>query len=316
MAQQIQRVAVQFPSLSSVCCYGGAYKGQQVQELRNHNPRLVVATPGRLNDLIESNEVSVSDVSYLVLDEADRMLDMGFEPQIRRIINQTPKERQTLMWSATWPDEVQALAEDFLDDYIQVNIGGTSLHANHNIKQIVEVVHAEDKRRHLMEFIKNVYEPSRGDEKGGKMLIFAETKRRVDFLVDILRRQGCAADGIHGDKSQANRERTLARKLLHILKSQKALTFYFQNSELDVAKYWWPRMSPREVLTSTTSRMWLIMTTLTQVKTMFIELVVLVGETIREQLTLYFQGTIWPKHVIFLGFFKKLIRKCLLNSNL
>ncbi|CAM9501907.1 unnamed protein product, partial [Sphacelaria rigidula] len=88
----------------------------------NRGVEIVIATPGRLIDMLESGVTNLRRVTYLVLDEADRMLDMGFEPQIRKIVSQIRPDRQTLMWSATWPKEVQGLARDFLHNYYQVRI--------------------------------------------------------------------------------------------------------------------------------------------------------------------------------------------------
>jgi ATP-dependent RNA helicase DDX5/DBP2 len=118
------------------CLYGGAPKGPQLREL-DRGADVVVATPGRLNDILEMNRVSLRQVSYLVLDEADRMLDMGFEPQIRKIVKQIPPRRQTLMYTATWPREVRKIASDLLVNPIQVNIGNTDqLVANKSITQV------------------------------------------------------------------------------------------------------------------------------------------------------------------------------------
>jgi superfamily II DNA/RNA helicase len=114
---------------------------------------IVVATPGRLIDMLEARKTNLRRCTYLVLDEADRMLDMGFEPQIRTIIEQIRPDRQVLMWSATWPKEVQSLARDFLNDYIQVNIGSLSLHANHNILQIVDVCQEYEKTAKYVEYL-------------------------------------------------------------------------------------------------------------------------------------------------------------------
>lgn len=96
--------------------------------------------------MLESRKTNLRRVTYLVLDEADRMLDMGFEPQIRKIVEQIRPDRQTLMWSATWPREVQTLAREFLKDPVQINIGSTQLSANHNVTQIVDVCQEGDKR--------------------------------------------------------------------------------------------------------------------------------------------------------------------------
>lgn len=141
LAQQIQNVANMFGSAAYVrntCIFGGASKGPQAKDLER-GCEIVIATPGRLIDFLETNATNLRRCTYLVLDEADRMLDMGFEPQIRKILTQIRPDRQTLMWSATWPKEVRKLAEDFLCEYIQVNIGSMELSANHNIQQIVQV---------------------------------------------------------------------------------------------------------------------------------------------------------------------------------
>lgn len=205
LAQQIQTVARQFRSLRSVCVYGGAYKGEQLRAISDQNPVLIVATPGRLNDLIDSGYLSMNDVRYLVLDEADRMLDMGFEPQIRSVIDNVPKDHQTLMWSATWPEEVRDLANDFLNDPIHVSVGGTELRANPNIKQVVQVVDQREKMNKLMDVIESL-----GTERGvKKTLIFAQTKACVDFITKALSRKGVYAAGIHSGRSQSQRDTIL-----------------------------------------------------------------------------------------------------------
>ena len=121
LAQQIKEVFNTFRSARSVCVFGGASKGGQRRELERVQPSIIIACPGRLIDFVEEGAITLQNISYLVLDEADRMLDMGFEPQIRKIVEKIPKDRQTLMWSATWPKEVRKLAEDFLVDYVQVD---------------------------------------------------------------------------------------------------------------------------------------------------------------------------------------------------
>lgn len=113
--------------------------------MKKNSCEIVVATPGRLLDFLSANVTNMRRCTYLVLDEADRMLDMGFEAQIREIISQIRPDKQILMWSATWPVAIRRLAEDFLGDYIQVNIGSLGLSANHNIKQFVHICQENEK---------------------------------------------------------------------------------------------------------------------------------------------------------------------------
>jgi ATP-dependent RNA helicase DDX5/DBP2 len=134
-----------WPSNQLGCVYGGVPKGGQIRDLQR-GAEIVIATPGRLIDMLESGKLNLRRVTYLVMDEADRMLDMGFEPQIRKVIDQIRPDRQTLMFSATWPKEVQKLAQEYLKDFIQVNIGSLELSANLSITQIVEVCSDYEKR--------------------------------------------------------------------------------------------------------------------------------------------------------------------------
>jgi len=151
--------------------------------------------------MLEMGKTNLRRVTYLVLDEADRMLDMGFEPQIRKIISQIRPDRQTLMWSATWPKEVQRLARDFIQSFIQVNIGSMELAANHSIRQIVEVCTEFDKRGKLSTFLSEIMKDGEA-----KTMIFTQTKRTADEITMSLRQDNYPALAIHGDKSQGERD--------------------------------------------------------------------------------------------------------------
>lgn len=149
LAQQIQQVANDFGRSSYVrntCIFGGAPKGPQARDLER-GVEICIATPGRLIDFLEKGTTNLERCTYLVLDEADRMLDMGFEPQIRKILGQIRPDKQTLMWSATWPKEVKKLASDFMTNPIQINIGSMSLSANHNILQIIDICQEHEKEQ-------------------------------------------------------------------------------------------------------------------------------------------------------------------------
>ncbi|TRY76967.1 hypothetical protein TCAL_02687 [Tigriopus californicus] len=192
--------------LQTTCLFGGASRSRQLRDL-DRGCHLVVATPGRLLDFLSSHQTNLTRTSYVVLDEADRMLDMGFEPQIRQILDQVPPERQMLMWSATWPQGVQELATDFFqsDDHIHLNIGSTQLHANKNITQIVDVVTSQDKMPSFIDFMTN----AREHDPHARILVFADTKRAVDMLQRILQNKRIRSHAIHGDKSQSDRDRAI-----------------------------------------------------------------------------------------------------------
>ncbi|GER38485.1 ATP-dependent RNA helicase dbp2 [Striga asiatica] len=205
LAVQIQEEAVKFGSyanIRSTCIYGGAPKGPQIRDLKQ-GVEIVIATPGRLIDMLEAQHTNLKRVTYLVLDEADRMLDMGFEPQIRKIISQIRPDRQTLYWSATWPREVEKLARQFLRNPYKVIIGSPELKANQSIHQVVEVMTDLEKYRRLIRLLTDMM-------NGSKILIFVETKKGCDQVTRQLRMDGWPALSIHGDKSQDERDWVLA----------------------------------------------------------------------------------------------------------
>jgi len=208
LACQIKGEADKFGYTSSIkntCVYGGAPKRDQARELRN-GVEIVIATPGRLMDFLEQKTTNLRRVTYLVLDEADRMLDMGFEPQIRKVLSQVRPDRQTLLWSATWPQDgqVQRLTKEFLTDPLRVTIGSQELSANKDVAQIIQVVNsAYEKEEHLHALLRQYRQE--------KILIFANTKRLCGDLAYKLKGMGFRASAIHGDKKQEDRERTLGQ---------------------------------------------------------------------------------------------------------
>lgn len=203
LAVQIQEEVSKFGKSSRIrntCVYGGVPKGGQIRDLAR-GVEVCIATPGRLIDMLEAGKTNLRRVTYLVLDEADRMLDMGFEPQIRKIVGQIRPDRQTCMWSATWPKEIRQLAADFQHNFIQVNIGSHDLTANHRITQIVEVCSDFEKRDRMIKHIERIME-----DKNSKILVFTGTKRVADDITRFLRQDGWPALSIHGDKQQNERD--------------------------------------------------------------------------------------------------------------
>ncbi|XP_015273960.1 PREDICTED: ATP-dependent RNA helicase DDX3X isoform X2 [Gekko japonicus] len=222
LAVQIYEEARKFAYRSKVrpcVVYGGADIGQQIRDLER-GCHLLVATPGRLVDMMERGKIGLDFCKYLVLDEADRMLDMGFEPQIRRIVEQDtmpPKGvRQTMMFSATFPKEIQMLARDFLEEYIFLAVGRVGS-TSENITQKVVWVEESDKRSFLLDLLNatgkdclgEFQHNSNGSGKDSLTLVFVETKKGADALEDFLYHEGYACTSIHGDRSQRDREEAL-----------------------------------------------------------------------------------------------------------
>lgn len=216
LACQIEEVARTFGSVMRIrnaCLYGGAPKGPQIRQLR-YGAEIVVATPGRLIDLINMGCTNLNRVSFLILDEADRMLDMGFEPQLRDIIPKIRPDRQVTLWSATWPKEVQRLARDLLGrDFIQVTIGSTELTANKKIRQVIEVCEEADKEKKLADLMLALWNELPEPEPQRQMMrtiIFANKKRVCEELSWKMRQDQWPCAALHGDKSQQERDRALA----------------------------------------------------------------------------------------------------------
>merc|ERR1719145_530925 len=159
LAMQIQTEVQKFTSGTGIrctACFGGVSRYGQASDLRR-GVEIAIATPGRLLDFLESGVTNLKRVTYLCLDEADRMLDMGFEPQIRKICSQIRPDRQTLMWSATWPREVQGLARDICrEEPVHINIGSTESKANHSIKQYVEVCSEYEKGPRIKQLLERI----------------------------------------------------------------------------------------------------------------------------------------------------------------
>lgn len=188
-----------------VVVYGGADPRHQIHEL-SRGCGLLVATPGRLLDMYDRNYTHFCDIRFLVLDEADRMLDMGFEPQIRQIVQGSgsdmppPGQRQTLLYSATFPKEIQQLAREFLysHHFLQVGrVGSTT----ENITQDVRWVEDSDKRMHLLQLLTSHFNE--------RVLVFVEKKRDADYLERYIRQNQLACASIHGDRIQRDREEAL-----------------------------------------------------------------------------------------------------------
>jgi ATP-dependent RNA helicase RhlE len=186
--------------LKSACVFGGVDMKPQTAALRA-GVEVLIATPGRLLDHIESKNTHLNNVSVLVLDEADRMLDMGFLPDLQRIVNLCPKVRQTLLFSATFSPEIRRLAESFQTNPVSIEVARRNATAD-TVTQQVYSVKADDKRALLVELLQA--------EEPRQVLVFSNSKLETGRLARFLVREGFKADAIHGDKTQTERLAALA----------------------------------------------------------------------------------------------------------
>ncbi|MEM9251074.1 MAG: DEAD/DEAH box helicase [Planctomycetota bacterium] len=191
----------QHTPLRTAAIYGGVGQRPQVRALTG-SADLVVATPGRLIDLMEQGHADFRAIQTLVLDEADRMLDMGFTPAIRRIVAALPKQRQTLFFSATMPKPIRRLAGDFLDDPFEVHIAPQNATADRVVQSVCHVRQG-DKPALMMHYFERL--PMH------RTVVFTRTKHGADRVAKGLTKNGIKADAIHGNKSQNQRQRALDR---------------------------------------------------------------------------------------------------------
>ncbi|KPJ17941.1 putative ATP-dependent RNA helicase DDX43 [Papilio machaon] len=191
----------QYKNVKSVCVYGGGDRKEQIKVV-SKGVDIVIATPGRLNDLVLARHLNIINFSYIVLDEADRMLDMGFEPQIRKSLFDVRPDRQTVMTSATWPPGVRRLAESYMKDPIQVTVGSLDLAAVHTVTQKIMFVEENDKEHILMSFIANM-----GPDD--KVIVFCGKKATASHISTELCVKGINCQSLHGDRDQSDREAAL-----------------------------------------------------------------------------------------------------------
>ncbi|KAG0605379.1 hypothetical protein M758_9G054100 [Ceratodon purpureus] len=212
LAQQIEKEVKAFSrsaeGFKTSIVVGGTNIYEQRSELRA-GVEIVVATPGRFIDHLQQGNSSLSRVSYVVLDEADRMLDMGFEPQIREVMRSLPKKHQTLLFSATMPEEIEALAQEYLNDPIRVKVGRVSS-PTANVTQNLEKITEKEKIDSLLALLVDEHSQSLDSNQPPPLtIVFVERKARCDEVTDALVEQGLKATALHGGRSQSEREAAL-----------------------------------------------------------------------------------------------------------
>ncbi|XP_057475276.1 DEAD-box ATP-dependent RNA helicase 42-like [Actinidia eriantha] len=207
LVQQIHADIKKFAKVTGITCvpvYGGSGVAQQISELKR-GAEIVVCTPGRMIDILCTSGGKITNlrrITYMVMDEADRMFDMGFEPQITRIVQNTQPDRQTVLFSATFPRQVEILARKVLNKPVEIQVGGRSV-VNKDITQLVEVRPESDRFFRLLELLGEWYEK-------GKILIFVHSQEKCDALFRDLLKHGYPCLSLHGAKDQTDRESTIS----------------------------------------------------------------------------------------------------------
>jgi ATP-dependent RNA helicase DbpA len=201
VGKEIRRLASFIPNVKLLLLSGGVSLRPQLASLDQHDPHIVVGTPGRVQELMRKKNLHLGGVRTLVLDEADRMLDMGFEEAIREIAGKTPPERQTLLFSATWPDAIRQVARNLLRDPAEVTIAGETTAAA--VEHLFHEVDLSAKPSALTALLLQHTPES--------TVVFCNTRRDVDDVAQALAKAGFAALGLHGDMEQRDRDEVLLR---------------------------------------------------------------------------------------------------------
>jgi ATP-dependent RNA helicase DDX46/PRP5 len=194
--------------LRASCVYGGPPIKEHIAQLKS-GAEIVVCTPGRMIDLLSANSgrvVNLQRVTYIVLDEADRQFDLGFEPQVMKIISNVRPDRQTVLFSATFPKQMEALARKILKRPIEITVGTKSVVAP-EIDQVVEVIKEEDKFARLLGLLGDLY--TEADSEDHRVLIFVDRQEGADFLLDRLMKRGYPCQSLHGGKDQIDRDQVI-----------------------------------------------------------------------------------------------------------
>jgi ATP-dependent RNA helicase DeaD len=199
IGEELRKIARYLPGITVATIYGGASYGRQFDDLKSGG-QVVVGTPGRVLDHIGRGTLKLDTVDYLILDEADRMLDMGFLPDVERILRRTPRDRQTALFSATVPTVIRILSRRYMHDPVTVHVQPLQITVD-EVEQVYYEVADRDKVEGLISLIE--------EDAPERAMVFRQTKIGVDRLVATLRRRGLAAEAIHGDMSQKAREHVL-----------------------------------------------------------------------------------------------------------
>ena len=200
VSTEIRRLARAIPNTKLVTLCGGKPMLPQLASLE-HPPHIVVGTPGRILKHLDKDSLKLNSLNTLVLDEADRMLDMGFYDDIMRIINKTPKQKQSLLFSATYPDQIKTISDRIQTDPVDVRV--ESVHDDQDIKQIFYGVDATDKTQALVSLL-NHYKPE-------SSIVFCNTKKQCQELVNVLSKQGFHVCSLHGDLEQRERDQVIVQ---------------------------------------------------------------------------------------------------------
>jgi len=208
IAEQLHKYSKYLKKINVLAVYGGAAITNQIRALRRDPQHIIIATPGRLIDLIKRKAVKLDELKYLVLDEADEMLNMGFKDELDEILSFTPEEKQTWLFSATMPGIIKKMVKKYMDNPFEIKIDAKDK-VNTNIEHQFVMVRNRDKMEALTRFL-DMHPDMRG-------VVFCRTKRDTQFLAEDLLKKDYKADALHGDLSQHQRDRVMKRFKTHDL---------------------------------------------------------------------------------------------------